>query len=121
MNGRRGTRERPSFSFVPNRLQNSGKTSNFAETNSPTIMETTRRQQASFRFKPELLNRLKHEAKQSNCSLNSYVESALMDMIYCIPNAETIEAINEVRSGRHLQNKPVDLTDIDSMTKSILD
>jgi hypothetical protein len=85
-------------------------------------METTvRKQQASFRLNEDLLKALKIEAKRANRSLNNYVECLLMNVVSEIQNKETLEAIEEVRSGKYLQNKPVDMTNPDSMLKSILD
>ena len=43
----------------------------------------------------------KTEAKRENRSLNSLVEAILMDAMYCVPNAETLEAIEEARSGKY--------------------
>jgi hypothetical protein len=44
-----------------------------------------------------------------------------MKVVNEIHNKETLEAIEEVRTGKYLQNKPVDMTDPESMLKSILD
>jgi hypothetical protein len=85
-------------------------------------METTvRRQQTSFRLSTDLLEQLKIEAKKANRSLNNYVECALMSIIYDKPNKETIDAINEVRSGKHMNNTAIDMSDPESMMRSILD
>ena len=59
--------------------------------------------QTAFRFDNELVRRLKIKAKKENRSLNNYVETVLMDIVYDEPNDETIEAINEVRSGKNLE------------------
>lgn len=59
--------------------------------------------QTAFRFDKELVRRLKIKAKKENRSLNNYVETVLMDIVYDEPNDETIEAINEVRSGKNLE------------------
>ena len=56
------------------------------------------RKSTTFRFDNALLERLKMEAKRENRSLNSLVEAILMDAMYCVPNAETLEAIEEARS-----------------------
>jgi hypothetical protein len=84
-------------------------------------METTLRRQTSFRLNPELINRLKVEAKKANSSLNNYVESILMEFVYDKPNKQTAEAIEEVMSGKHLSNKPVDMTNVETMVNSILE
>ena len=59
--------------------------------------------QTAFRFDKELIRRLKIKAKKENRSLNNYVETVLMDIVFDEPNDETIEAINEVRSGKNLE------------------
>lgn len=65
-------------------------------------METIVRRQTSFRLSEDLLNRLREEATKVNRSLNNYVESALMDLVYKKPNQQTIDAINEAKSGKEL-------------------
>ena len=59
--------------------------------------------QTAFRFDRELINRLKKKVKKENRSLNNYVETILMDVVYDEPNDETIAAIDEVRSGKPLE------------------
>ena len=59
--------------------------------------------QTAFRFDQDLINRLKIKAKKENRSLNNYVETILMDVVYDEPNDETIAAIEEVRSGKPLE------------------
>ena len=56
-------------------------------------MELSIRKPTMFRLKTDLLDRLKIAAKRENRSLNNYVESVLMDVVYHEPNAETIAAI----------------------------
>ena len=72
-------------------------------------METaTAKVQTAFRFDKDLISRLKIKAKKENRSLNNYVETVLMDIVYNEPNDETIEAIKEVRSGKPLEKLDVD-------------
>lgn len=59
--------------------------------------------QTAFRFDKELINRLKIKAKKENRSLNNYVETILMDVVYDIPNEDTAVAIEEARSGKTLE------------------
>lgn len=67
-------------------------------------METTvERKQTSFRLRTDLLERLQVVAKEENRSLNNYVESALMDIIYRKPNAITLKAMQEAESGKELE------------------
>jgi len=67
--------------------------------------------QTAFRFDKELIRRLKVKAKKENRSLNNYVETVLMDVVYDEPNEETIAAINEVRSGKTLERLDMDKFD----------
>lgn len=67
------------------------------------MQATSVKVQTAFRFDKELVRRLKIKAKKENRSLNNYVETVLMDIVYDEPNDETIEAINEVRSGNNLE------------------
>ena len=67
------------------------------------MQATSAKVQTAFRFDKELIRRLKIRAKKENRSLNNYVETVLLDIVYDEPNEETIEAINEVRSGKNLE------------------
>ena len=67
-------------------------------------MQTVARKiQTAFRFDSELLRRLRIKAKQENRSLNNYVETVLMDIVYDEPNEETVEAIKEAQSSKKLE------------------
>lgn len=65
----------------------------------------TAKVQTAFRFDKELIRRLKIKAKQENRSLNNYVETVLMDVVYDEPNEETIEAIREAQNEKSLDKK----------------
>lgn len=81
-------------------------------------METTIvRRPASFRLRADLLEGLKRNAARENRTLNNYVESVLLDIVYHEPNEETKEAIREAMSGKN-RNKVY--TDIDEMFNDIL-
>ena len=67
------------------------------------MQTTTTKVQTAFRFEKELIRRLKIKAKKENRSLNNYVETILMDVVYDEPNEETIAAINEVKRGKELE------------------
>lgn len=54
------------------------------------------RTRTSFRLHPYLLDGLKNEAKKGKVSVNSLVESLLMDALYSRPNHETLAAMSEV-------------------------
>ena len=67
--------------------------------------------QTAFRFDSELLRRLKIKAKQENRSLNNYVETVLMDVVYDEPNEETVEAIREAKNGKNMERLDLDKFD----------
>ena len=67
------------------------------------MQTTTAKVQTAFRFDKELIRRLKIKAKKENRSLNNYVETILMDVVYDEPNEETMAAIDEVKSGKDLK------------------
>ena len=66
------------------------------------------RKPASLRLNSDLLDLLKERAKTSNRSFNNFVESVLMDAMYHEPNATTIAAIEEARSGKELETLDLD-------------
>lgn len=68
-----------------------------------TAITTSDKTLTSFRLNTQLVERLRELAKKSNRSLNNYVETLLFDIVYHEPNDETIEAIEEVRSGKKLE------------------
>ena len=78
---------------------------------------TVVRRPASFRLRADLLEGLKRKAAQENRTLNNYVESVLLDVVYDEPNEVTKAAIEEVMSGR---NPGKVYTDIDEMFNDIL-
>ena len=69
---------------------------------------TTTKVQTAFRFDRDLIRRLKIKAKKENRSLNNYVETVLMNIVYDEPNDDTIQAIKEARSGKALERLDVD-------------
>ena len=79
-------------------------------------MEAIVRKPASFRLRTDLLESLKKNAARENRTLNNYVESVLLDIVYHSPNDETIAAIKEAKSshGRFYTN-------FDNMFNDILD
>ena len=81
-------------------------------------METTTvRKPASFRLRTDLLERLKRNAARENRTLNNYVESVLLDIVYHEPNNVTKAAIEEAMSG-HNHNKVY--SNVDEMFNDIL-
>ena len=73
--------------------------------------------QTAFRFDEELLELVKEKAKAQRRSLNNYVEGLLYKDVGNIPNEETIKAIEEVRSGKELE----EIEDIDAFMDSLKD
>ena len=59
------------------------------------------RKPASFRLRTDLLERLRRNAIHQNRTLNNYVESLLLDIVYNEPNDTTRAAIEEAKSGRN--------------------
>lgn len=74
------------------------------------------RKQTSFRLSTDLINRLRQAARKENRSLNNFVESTLVDIMYNEPNEETQAAIKEARSGENL--KKVDTSSFENFIKS---
>ena len=83
-----------------------------------TVMDTTIvRRPTSFRLRADLLEGLKRNAARQNRTLNNYVESVLLDIVYNEPNAVTKAAIEEVMSVKNPQKT---YTDVDEMINDIL-
>ncbi|MBP5715504.1 MAG: toxin-antitoxin system protein [Bacteroidales bacterium] len=81
-------------------------------------MDTTIvRRPTSFRLRADLLEGLKRNAARQNRTLNNYVESVLLDIVYNEPNVVTKAAIEEVMSGKNPQKT---YTDVDEMINDIL-
>ena len=71
-------------------------------------METTIiRRPTSFRLRADLLEGLRRNAKRENRTLNNYVESILLDIVYREPNDVTKAAMEEAMSGKN-KNKVYD-------------
>ena len=75
------------------------------------------RKVTAFRLSEDLLIRLKAEAKKENRSLNNYVESALMGIVYRKPNKVTLAAIKEAREDINMTE--IDMTDMQTFLKSL--
>ena len=75
------------------------------------------RKQTAFRLSCDLLTKLKEAATRENRSLNNYVESVLMDVIYNNPNKLTIKAMKEARENHELETLNSD--DIETMINSL--
>ncbi len=68
------------------------------------------RKPASFRLRVDLLEKLKLKAEKENRTLNNYVESVLLGIVYDEPNEVTKAAIKEAKSGKN-PNKVYDSVD----------
>ena len=53
------------------------------------------------RIRTDLLEKLRRNAIRQNRTLNNYVESLLLDIVYNEPNDTTRAAIEEAMSGRN--------------------
>ena len=78
---------------------------------------TIERKQTAFRLSSDLLKQLRIEAKKENRSLNNYVESVLMDVVYKNPNKPTLEALDEAKSGKYAGK--IETSNFDTFMKSI--
>lgn len=77
---------------------------------------TVLRKHTSFRLREDLLEVLQNAARQENCSLNSFVENALMDVMYAEPNEVTKAAMEEARLEKNLRD--VDTSSFENFIKS---
>lgn len=75
------------------------------------------RKQTAFRLSTELLARLKEEAIKENRSLNNYVESLLMSIVYNKPNKQTIDAMKEAKESRELET--LDVNNLESVISAL--
>ena len=70
---------------------------------------TVKRRATSFRLPTDLLEGLRAEAQKQHRSVNNLVEVFLLESLYREPNATTLAAMAEVKSGAELD----ELTDED--------
>ena len=75
------------------------------------------RKVTAFRLNEDLLMRLKTQAKKENRSLNNYVESALMKIVYRKPNKVTLAAIKEAQENKNLET--LNMENFESFVASI--
>lgn len=85
--------------------------------NDSTMEAAINRKSAMFRLREELLERLKQLAARDNRSLNNYVETILMDVVYNTPNATTEAAIREAENDVNLTR--VNMDSYESFLKSL--
>ena len=65
------------------------------------MVTTVVRKPVSFRLRIDLLESLKRKAAKENRTLNNYVESILLGIVYDEPNEVTKAAIKEAKSGKN--------------------
>ncbi len=75
------------------------------------------KKQTAFRLNEDLLERLKVEARKANRSLNNYVESVLMDVVYRTPNQTTLEAMKDAKENKDLET--LDVQDFEKFVASL--
>ena len=63
---------------------------------------TVKRRTTSFRLPTDLLEGLRAEAQKQHRSVNNLVEVFLLESLYREPNATTLAAMAEVKSGAEL-------------------
>ena len=76
------------------------------------------RKPASFRLRADLLEGLKRNAARENRTLNNYVESVLLDIVYHEPNRQTKMGIKEAMSRKNYPAENL-YTDVDEMIKAL--
>ena len=76
------------------------------------------RKPASFRLRADLLEGLKRNAARENRTLNNYVESVLLDIVYHEPNRQTKIGIEEAMSRKFYPAENL-YTDVDEMFKAL--
>lgn len=82
-------------------------------------MEVSIKKQTAFRLDSNLLDVLKRAAKREHRSLNNFVETLLMEVMYHEPNETTKAAIEEARSGKYAGT--IDTSSMESFIGSIND
>jgi len=65
-----------------------------------TMGNVIERKPTSFRLRTDLIERLKRNATSQNRTLNNYVESLLLDVVYHEPNEVTRAAIEEAMNRK---------------------
>ena len=85
--------------------------------NDSTMDVAINRKSTMFRLREELLERLKQLAARDNRSLNNYVETILMDVVYNTPNPTTVAAMKEAENEENLTS--VNMDSYESFLKSL--
>ena len=84
-----------------------------------TAVANIGKSQIGFRFRNDLVDVIKKEARKENRSLNNFVENLLVDYFSVdekIPNATTIAAMEELRAGKYAGT--ADMSSLEAFMKS---
>jgi hypothetical protein len=84
-----------------------------------TVVANIGKSHIGFRFRNDLIGVIKEEAKKENRSINNFVENLLVHYLSVdekVPNATTIAAIEEARTGKSLGR--VDTSSLEAFIKS---
>ena len=79
---------------------------------------TILRRPTSFRLRTDLLEGLKRNAAKENRTLNNYVESVLLDIVYRQPNRVTKAAIHEAMTRKEYPAENL-YDNVDEMFKAL--
>ncbi len=79
---------------------------------------TILRRPTSFRLRTDLLEGLKRNAAKENRTLNNYVESVLLDIVYRQPNRVTKAAIQEAMTRKEYPAENL-YDNVDEMFKAL--
>lgn len=81
---------------------------------------TAKRRATSFRLPTDLLEGLRAEAQKQHRSVNNLVEVFLLESLYREPNATTLAAMAEVKSGAELDElSDENIDNLDDYIKSL--
>lgn len=86
--------------------------------NVKSMATTIVRKPTSFRLRADLLDGLKRNAARENRTLNNYVESVLLDIVYREPNSVTKAAIEESKNRKDYPKEEL-YDDVDEMFKAL--
>jgi len=84
-----------------------------------TIVANIGKGHMGFRFRNDLIGVIKSEAKKENRSVNNFMENLLVNYFFVdeeVPNATTIAAIEEARSGKC--SGKIDMSSFEAFIKS---
>lgn len=87
--------------------------------NDSTMEKAIPKKATMLRLNADLVTRLKEMARAEHRSFNNFIECILMKIASDTPNAETLAAIEEARSGKLHNEPPVDTSSVEAMFKSM--